>query len=82
MHSPPSVRLVLLPQDLPADYACPTCGAPKTKFQSRMTVVAGFAENQKYGIGTNSWTGDQKLFLIYGSLVIFFVLFLAGYALE
>lgn len=29
-------------------------------------VVAGFAENQQYGLGTNSMTGSQKLLLIYG----------------
>lgn len=45
-------------------------------------VVAGFAENQKYGLGTNSMTGDQKLILIYGTLLLFFILFIGGYALE
>lgn len=69
-------------QDLPADYSCPVCGAGKDKFESKLRVVAGFAENQKYGLGTNSMTGDQKLLLIYGALAVFFILFLAGYALE
>eukprot|EP00775_Hariotina_reticulata_P009443 gene9443-9609_t len=69
-------------QDLPEDYTCPICGAPKTKFESRVKVVAGFAENQRYGLGTNSMTGSQKLLLIYGALAFFFALFLAGYALE
>jgi hypothetical protein len=69
-------------QDLPEDYTCPICGAPKTKFESRVKVVAGFAENQRYGLGTNSMTGNQKLLLIYGALAFFFALFLAGYALE
>lgn len=68
--------------DLPSDYICPTCGAPKDKFQSNMKVVAGFAENQKYGLGTNSMTGSQKSLLIYGALAVFFVLFIAGYGLE
>ena len=49
---------------------------------ARMTVVAGFAENQGYGLGTNSMTGGQKSALIYGALAVFFALFLAGYALE
>jgi hypothetical protein len=48
----------------------------------RLQVVAGFAENQKYGFGTNSMTGGQKSALIYGALAIFFLLFIAGYALE
>lgn len=46
-----------------------------------LQVVAGFAENQNYGLGTNSMTGDQKLLLIYGGLALFFILFLGGYAL-
>lgn len=44
--------------------------------------MAGFAANQGYGLGVNSWTGDQKLGIIYGALAIFFVLFLGGYALD
>ncbi len=44
--------------------------------------MAGFAENQQYGIGTNSMTGNQKLLLIYGALLAFVLLFLSGYALE
>jgi hypothetical protein len=41
-------------------------------------VVAGFAENQQYGLGTNSMTGEQKSLLIYGALAVFFIMFLAG----
>jgi len=69
-------------ESLPADYFCPICGAPKDKFESSLKVVAGFAENQKYGLGTNSMTGGQKLGIIYGSLALFFLLFILGYALE
>lgn len=72
----------MLFQDLPDDYACPICGAAKGKFESRVKVVAGFAENQQYGFGTNSMTGNQKLLLIYGALLAFVALFLSGYALE
>ncbi|GLC33052.1 hypothetical protein PLESTB_000375900 [Pleodorina starrii] len=75
---PPGVTF----QSLPEDYVCPICGSPKTKFESRTTVVAGFAENQKYGLGGNSMTEGQKSLLIYGALALFFALFLAGYALE
>lgn len=46
------------------------------------TEVAGFAVNQGYGLGTNSMTSGQKSLLIYGSLGVFFVLFLLGYFLE
>ncbi len=45
-------------------------------------VIAGFAQNQKYGFGTNSMTSDNKLLLIYGSLAAFFLLFILGYGLE
>jgi hypothetical protein len=43
-----------------------------------LQVVAGFAENQQYGLGTNSMTGEQKSLLIYGVLALFFILFLGG----
>ncbi|QDZ23666.1 rubredoxin [Chloropicon primus] len=67
---------------LPADYTCPICGGPKSGFENQTKTIAGFAENQKYGLGTNTMTGDQKLLLIYGSLLVFFGLFLAGYAFD
>lgn len=69
-------------QELPEDYICPICGATKDRFESRVKVVAGFAENQQYGLGTNSMTGEQKSLLIYGALAVFFILFLGGYALN
>lgn len=69
-------------QELPAEYCCPICGAPKDNFVSQLKVVAGFAANQKYGLGTNSMTEGQKSGLIYGALAFFFALFIAGYGLE
>ena len=67
---------------LPQDWTCPICGAEKKLFDNQTKTIAGFAENQKYGLGTNTMTGDQKLLLIYGSLLVFFGLFLAGYAFD
>lgn len=64
------------------DYVCPICGAPKEQFESRVKVVAGFAENQRYGLGGNSMTGEQKSLIIYGALAVFFALFISGYALQ
>ena len=58
-------------QELPSDYCCPICGAPKERFESRVRTIAGFAENQQYGLGTNSMTGNQKLLLIYGAFLFF-----------
>eukprot|EP00245_Coleochaete_scutata_P007131 TRINITY_DN22230_c0_g1_i1.p1 TRINITY_DN22230_c0_g1~~TRINITY_DN22230_c0_g1_i1.p1 ORF type:complete len:198 (+),score=24.34 TRINITY_DN22230_c0_g1_i1:27-620(+) len=68
--------------ELPSDWACPTCGAGKVSFKSTGVEVAGFAENQKYGLGTNSMTSGQKSVLIYGSLFLFFLFFLSGYLLQ
>lgn len=68
--------------ELPSDWQCPTCGAARNTFQVQEKEVAGFAANQGYGFGTNSMTEGQKSGLIYGSLLLFFGLFLAGYFLQ
>ncbi|XP_030467055.1 uncharacterized protein LOC115686018 [Syzygium oleosum] len=67
---------------MPEDWRCPTCGAAKSFFVSKSVEIAGFAENQQYGLGGNSLTSGQKAVLIYGSLFLFFVLFLSGYFLQ
>eukprot|EP00271_Cylindrocystis_brebissonii_P010110 TRINITY_DN26205_c0_g1_i1.p1 TRINITY_DN26205_c0_g1~~TRINITY_DN26205_c0_g1_i1.p1 ORF type:complete len:199 (+),score=16.63 TRINITY_DN26205_c0_g1_i1:111-707(+) len=67
---------------LPEDWRCPVCGSEKPMFASKSREIAGFAENQKYGLGGNSLTGNQKSLLIYGSLLFFFALFLSGYFLQ
>jgi hypothetical protein len=69
-------------QELPEDWNCPICGAGKLTFKTKAREIAGFAENQKYGIGTNSMTSGQKSLLIFGSLLGFFFLFLAGYFIQ
>lgn len=69
-------------QKLPDDWQCPVCGAEKTLFQSKQMEVAGFAENQGYGLGTNSMTAGQKSLLIYGSIGAGFMLLLAGYTMN
>ena len=67
--------------NLPADWICPLCGAEKAAFRATTKEIAGFAENQGYGFGTNSMSAGEKNGLIYGSLGFFFALFLAGYLL-
>ncbi|KAE8734686.1 Rubredoxin 4 [Hibiscus syriacus] len=67
---------------LPDDWRCPTCGAAKSFFQSKSVEIAGFAQNQQYGLGGNTLTSGQKALLIYGTLFFFFVLFLSGYFLQ
>ena len=49
---------------------------------ARAREIAGVAENQRYGLGTNSLTGGQKSGLIYGALAAFFALFIAGYFMD
>ncbi|KAK8994336.1 hypothetical protein V6N11_045429 [Hibiscus sabdariffa] len=67
---------------LPDDWRCPTCGAAQSFFESKSVEIAGFAQNQQYGLGGNTLTSGQKALLIYGSLFFFFVLFLSGYFLQ
>ncbi|XP_074311481.1 uncharacterized protein LOC141647257 [Silene latifolia] len=67
---------------LPEDWRCPTCGAAKSFFDSKSVEIAGFAQNQQFGLGGNSLTSGQKAILIYGTLFLFFGLFLSGYFLQ
>ncbi|RDY12753.1 rub, partial [Mucuna pruriens] len=43
-------------QKLPDDWRCPTCGAAQSFFVSKSVEIAGFAQNQQYGLGGNSLT--------------------------
>ncbi|XVF42122.1 hypothetical protein PTKIN_Ptkin01aG0334800 [Pterospermum kingtungense] len=69
-------------EKLSDDWRCPTCGAAKSFFESKSVEIAGFAQNQQFGLGANALTSGQKALLIYGSLFFFFVLFLSGYFLQ
>eukprot|EP00238_Polyblepharides_amylifera_P000958 CAMPEP_0196570616 /NCGR_PEP_ID=MMETSP1081-20130531/752_1 /TAXON_ID=36882 /ORGANISM="Pyramimonas amylifera, Strain CCMP720" /LENGTH=192 /DNA_ID=CAMNT_0041887157 /DNA_START=112 /DNA_END=690 /DNA_ORIENTATION=+ len=69
-------------KSVPEDYQCPVCGAEKNLFSSKSKTIAGFAENQGYGLGTNGMTSGQKSILIYGGLFLFFGLFISGYLLD
>ncbi|KAG6736405.1 hypothetical protein POTOM_018605 [Populus tomentosa] len=67
---------------LPGEWRCPTCGAAQSFFVSKSVEIAGFAQNQQYGLGGNALTSGQKAVLIFGTLFFFFVLFLSGYFLQ
>ncbi|XP_043725097.1 rubredoxin [Telopea speciosissima] len=67
---------------LPEDWRCPTCGAAKSFFVSKSVEIAGFAQNQQFGLGGNALTSGQKAVLIFGSLFLIFLLFLSGYFLQ
>jgi len=64
------------------NFSCPACRSPKSQFKNIKKVIAGFADNQKYGFGGNSLTGGQKNLLIFGFLGFSFLLLLSGYFLE
>jgi rubredoxin len=68
--------------ELPANWRCPVCRASKDSFVEVVEEIPGFAVNQGYGFGTNSWTAGQKNLAIFGGLAVFFILFLSGYALS
>lgn len=76
--TPPGIAFA----SLPADWRCPTCRAQKDAFEMQTTTIAGFAENQGYGLGGNNMTEEGKSTLIFGSLAAFFALFMAGYLLN
>merc|ERR1719424_1513235 len=67
---------------VPDSWACPNCKSPKAFFDPVQIEIAGFADNQSYGIGTNTWTESQKSTAIFGGLAAFFILFIGGYALN
>ena len=69
-------------EKLPEDWRCPTCGASQSFFESKSVEIAGFAQNQQFGLGGNTLTSGQKAVLIYGSFLFFFALFLSGYFLQ
>ncbi|CAI5941567.1 unnamed protein product [Closterium sp. NIES-64] len=75
---PPGVSL----KELPEDWLCPTCGSPPSSFGSLSKELAGFAQNQAYGLGGNSLTSAQKGLLIWGSIGVAFLGFVSGYFLE
>jgi len=69
-------------RDISKDWCCPECGAPRDDFTAITETVAGFADNQNYGLGFNTFTGNQKEIVIWGGLGLGFALFMAGYLLD
>ena len=79
-----SVAAGTLFEDLPSDWRCPVCGALPSQFANIGAVGAasGFEENLNYGFGVNRLTPGQKNLLIFGALMIAFLLFMSLYALD
>jgi rubredoxin len=67
---------------VPDEWKCPQCGVPKGFFEPSYFEVAGFEENQGYGLGTNAMTEGDKSNLIFGGLAAAFALLIAGYGLN
>mmetsp|Transcript_63071 Transcript_63071/g.195273 ORF Transcript_63071/g.195273 Transcript_63071/m.195273 type:complete len:197 (+) Transcript_63071:124-714(+) len=69
-------------EDLPSNFRCPECRVSKDEFRPLMEDIAGFAENQDFGFGFNTWTGGQKSIIIWGGLGAFFVGLLSLYLVD
>jgi len=67
---------------VPDSFVCPQCKSPKAFFNPDQIEIAGFADNQAYGFGTNTWTESQKSGAIFGGLFAFALLLLSGYAMN
>merc|ERR1712070_990557 len=61
---------------VPDSFSCPNCKSPKAFFKPIQVEIAGFADNQAYGLGTNTWTESQKSTAIFGGFAFFFALLL------
>mmetsp|Transcript_7601 Transcript_7601/g.10708 ORF Transcript_7601/g.10708 Transcript_7601/m.10708 type:complete len:227 (+) Transcript_7601:3-683(+) len=69
-------------QDLPATFRCPQCMVSKDRFEEEFEEIAGFAENQGYGLGFNTMTSGQKNLVIWGGLGLAFLTFLGVYFVD
>jgi rubredoxin len=71
-------------EELPLNWRCPVCSAPKRQFSNIGPVgsPSGFKENLGYGFGVNTLTPGQKNILIFGSLALGVLFFLSLYGLR
>ncbi|CAE8584172.1 unnamed protein product [Polarella glacialis] len=69
-------------KDLPTNWRCPKCRVSKDEFAPITEEIAGFAENQEFGLGFNTMTQGQKGFVIWGGLFVLFLGLMSGYAIE
>lgn len=71
-------------EDLPLNWRCPVCSAPKKRFANIGPVnsPSGFKENLSYGLGVNRLTPSQKNILIFGALAVGFMFFISLYGLR
>jgi rubredoxin len=71
-------------EDLPLNWRCPVCSAPKKQFSNigPVNTPSGFKENLNYGLGVNRLTPGQKNILIFGALALGFLFFISLYGLK
>eukprot|EP00931_Biecheleriopsis_adriatica_P117875 TRINITY_DN93357_c0_g1_i1.p1 TRINITY_DN93357_c0_g1~~TRINITY_DN93357_c0_g1_i1.p1 ORF type:complete len:221 (-),score=45.27 TRINITY_DN93357_c0_g1_i1:135-758(-) len=69
-------------KDLPNNWRCPECKVSKDEFVPVIEQVAGFAENQDYGLGFNTLTASQKSVIIWGGLASLAIFLLSFYFVE
>mmetsp|Transcript_4864 Transcript_4864/g.16310 ORF Transcript_4864/g.16310 Transcript_4864/m.16310 type:complete len:273 (-) Transcript_4864:71-889(-) len=69
-------------ESLPEKWRCPQCYTTKSGFKEQTLLIAGFEENQQFGLGTNSLTGGQKAGLIFGGIALGAIFLLSGYAMN
>jgi rubredoxin len=71
-------------QDLPLNWRCPVCSAPKKRFANVGPAgsPSGFKENYRYGLGGNTLTPGQKSIIIFGALGLGFLFFISLYGLR
>lgn len=71
-------------EELPLNWRCPVCGARTTQFKNigPEGSASGFRENLNYGLGVNRLTPGQKNILIFGGLILGFLLFISLYGLQ
>lgn len=70
--------------ELPLNWRCPVCSAPKKQFNNIGPVNApsGFKENLDFGLGVNRLTPGQKNILIFTALGLGFMFFISLYGLR
>ncbi len=71
-------------EELPLNWRCPVCSAPKRQFSNIGPVgfPSGFKENLGYGFGVNTLTPGQKNILIFSALALGFLFFISLYGLR
>jgi rubredoxin len=71
-------------EDLPVNWRCPVCGAPRKRFTNigPAGTPSGFKANLNYGLGVNRLTPGQKNILIFGALALGFLFFISLYGLR